>query len=145
MNPSGITARWPACSTTPTSVSRRRTFAQIRGWCESRARSPGKYKSTRLSGQVVATCAALLIAAAPPPTTITDVASVRRACAARNPSLISLGDCRFGVRQNPLVTPVEMISASYSSSDDEQPVGGRDQSADGSRIRTGGGVRARRW
>ena len=27
----------------------------------------------------------------------------------------------------------------------EQPVGGRDQSADGSRIRTGGGVRARRW
>ncbi len=55
---------------------------------------------------------ALLTAAAPPPTTITDSAAASRSCAARSPAPISAADCNVGWRQNPLLTPVEMTSAS---------------------------------
>ena len=66
------------------------------GWCDGSARSPGKYRSTRLSGQVPAMLAALLTAAAPPPTTITDLAAARRSWAARRSAPTSSADCSVG-------------------------------------------------
>ncbi len=58
---------------------------------------------------------ALLTAAAPPPTTITDPAAASRSCASRRSAPISAADCRVGRRQKPLLTPVQMTSASYGS------------------------------
>jgi hypothetical protein len=55
---------------------------------------------------------ALLTAAAPPPTTITELAAASRLCVACRSALISAADCNTGRRQKPLLTPVEMTSAS---------------------------------
>ena len=66
--------------------------AHARVWYWTSARSPGKYRSTRVSGHVRRRSPQLLTAAAPPPTTITDEAAARRSCARRKWASISSAD-----------------------------------------------------
>ena len=85
-------------------------------WCSGSAPSPGKYRSTRLSGHTRAAFHAVPTAAAPPPITAMDAASASRRWASSMPAATSSAVSRPGRRQNPLLTPVEMTRTSYGSS-----------------------------
>ena len=87
------------------------------GGAEAGRALPGSRGRLALTARSLPRWLQLLTAAAPPPTTITEPASARRSWAERSAAPISSADWKSGWRQNPLVTPVEMTSASYVSAE----------------------------